>query len=189
MDKTTFFNLALSLIGGGEYTSEAATASPCELWYPIVLREAACRHNWSFSRKTVTLTQQADASYHLPDDCMNILYLRTPSGQKPDSFLIQDRRIIGLPTADPLTLVYTSDSIALAQELPDAYPEFCVGAAYLLAARIARRITGDTREVDLCLREADRQFTLAITRDAQQEKSNKLDSPLLLSTKRRSGFA
>lgn len=183
MDKTTFFNLALSLIGGGEYKTSAATSSPCDLWYPIVLREAACRHNWTFSRKLCTLTQEDDGTYDLPDDCMNVLYLRDASGNKPTSYLIEDR-IIHTDINGTLQLAYTSDAIASLQELPDSAPEFCVGCAYLLAARIARTITGDTREVDLCLREADRQFTLAITRDAQQEKSNKLDSPLLLTRKR-----
>ena len=187
MDKTTFFNLALSLIGGGEYKTSAATSSPCDLWYPVVLREAACRHNWTFSRKLCTLTQQTDGSYHLPDDCMNVLYLRDANGSKPVTYMLQDRKIIS-DFSGPIYLAYTSDAIASLQELPDSAPEFCVGAAYLLAARIARTITGDTREVDLCLREADRQFTLAITRDAQQEKSNKLDSPYL-HTRRSSGFA
>lgn len=187
MDKTTFFNLALSLIGGGEYHSAAATAAPCDLWYPIVLREAACRHNWTFSRKSVILIRQPDGYYILPDDCMNILYLRDESGNKPSSYLVENRRIIGPNLAQQAILVYTSDAIASLQELPDSAPEFCVGCAYLLAARIARKITGDTREIDLCLREADRQFTLAITRDAQQEKSNKLASPLL--PKNRLSFA
>jgi hypothetical protein len=188
MDKTTFFNLALSLLGGGEYHSEAATSSPCDLWYPVVLREAACRHNWSFSRRSASLPLQPDGSYHLPDDCMNILYLRDAAGNKPASYLVEGRSIIGADLGTTATLIYTSDTVASLQELPDSAPEFCVGAAYLLAARIARTITGDTREVDLCLREADRQFTLAITRDAQQEKSNKLEAPYL-PTKRRPNYA
>lgn len=187
MDKTTFFNLALSLIGGGEYTSTAATKSPCDLWYPTVLREAACRHNWSFSRSSATLTMQADGSYHLPADCMNILYLRDTAGNKLPSFLVEGRRIIGTTGADPLTLIYTSDTIASLQELPDSAPEFCVGCAYLLAARIARSITGDIREVDACLSYAESQFQKAITRDASQEKSNKLIAPLLPQNRR--GFA
>lgn len=183
MDKTTFFNLALSLIGGGEYTSSAATKDPCDLWYPIVLREASCRHNWSFCRKVTTLSRQPDGTFHLPADCMNILYFRDPSGSKPLQLLVEDRRVYS-DIADSITLVYQTDAISALQELPDAAPDFTVGCAYLLAARIARKITGDIREVDTCLALAETQFQKAITRDAQQEQSNKMHAPLISANSR-----
>ena len=171
MDKSTLFNMALSLIGGGDYTSDSGHARVCELWYPIVLREAACRCNWTFSRRKATLSRNADGTYTLPSDCMNILYLREGQ-QQPETLLIVGRHIYTSATS-PLNLIYTSSDIADLQELPNESPEFCVGTAYLLAARIARTVAGDMSTADTCEQHAEIQFQKAVARDAQQEHSNK----------------
>lgn len=174
MDKTTVFNLALSLIGESRYVADSGVVNPCELWFPTVLREAGVRHNWTFTRKITTLTRQTDGTYHLPSDCMNIMYLRDSSGMRPSRLTVIDRKC-HTDLSGVATLVYQSSSIIDSQELPDDSPEFCTGVAYLLAARIARAVTGTHDSAEFCEQMAEVQFLKAITRDAQQEASNKTD--------------
>ena len=176
MDKFTLFSCALSHIGAGAYNAKAASANLCEQWLPLVMREAAVRHNWSFSRRLAYLTPQEDGTYLLPDDCMNILYLRDAEEAKPDSLLVVDR-IVHTSATGSLTLVYTSSCVADMQELPDSSPEFCTAVSYLLAARICRSLTGDFSMVEFCEQKAEQQFQKALTRDAQQEHSNKTNKP------------
>lgn len=176
MDKFSLFSCALSHIGAGSYNAKAASAELCDRWYPLVMREAAVRHNWSFSRRLATISPSSDGTYTLPDDCMNILYLRDSSDAKPDSLLVVDRTVHTSATG-PLTLVYTSSTVADLQELPDSSPEFCTAVTYLLAARICRSLTGDFSMVDFCEQKAEQQFQKAIVRDAQQEHSNKTNKP------------
>lgn len=174
MDKTTLFNLALSLVGESRYVADSGVVSPCELWFPTVLREAGVRHNWSFSRKLITLSRQSDGTYHLPSDCMNILFFRDSDGLPPARLVVIDRKV-HTDMAGPATLIYQSCNIIDSQELPDDSPEFCTGVAYLLAARIARTVTGSHDSAEFCESMAEMQFLKAITRDAQQEASNKTD--------------
>lgn len=174
MDKTTLFNLSLSLVGESRYVAESGVVSPCELWFSTVLREAAVRHNWSFSRKLVKLSRQQDGTYHLPDDCMNIMFFRDDCGLCPARLTVIDRKIHTDMTGQA-TLVYQSSNIIDSQQLPDDSPEFCTGVAYLLAARIARTVTGTHDSAEFCESMAEMQFLKAITRDAQQEASNKTD--------------
>lgn len=175
MDKTTLFNLALSLIGEARYTEQAGVQHPCELWYPLVMREASVRHNWSFARRLTRLTRQADGTYHLPADCMNILYFRdATSRSRPSAYTLIGRQV-HTDLTGPVLCVYQTDTVATMQELPDSSPEFCTAVAYLLAARVSRRITGGYESAEFCEQMAEVQFLKAITRDAQAEASNKTD--------------
>ena len=175
MDKTTLFNQALSLIGAGRYQQGSGVQSPCELWLPLVLREATVRHNWSFARRVTTITPEADGTYHLPADCMNPLYFRDPTtGALPARYIVIGRHIHTDHTG-PARLIYQSDAIATHQELPDSSPEFCTAVAYLLAARISRECTGTHDAAAHCEQMAEIQFEKAITRDAQADASNKAD--------------
>ncbi len=178
MDKYTIFSCALSHIGAGAYNEKAASADLCERWYPLVMREAAVRHNWSFSRRIAYLVPNDDGTYTLPDDCMNILYLRDSAGSKPDTLLVTDRTV-HTSASGQLSLAYTSSTVADMQELPDSSPEFCTAVTYLLAARICRSLIGDFSMVDFCEQKAEMQFQRAITRDAQQEHSNKTNKPFV----------
>lgn len=175
MDKTTLFNMALSLLGESRYVEQAGVQHPCELWYPTVMREAGVRHNWSFSRRITTLDRQPDGTYHLPPDCMNILFFRDASSNaRPASVTVTGRKI-HTDLRGKATLVYQTDCVATMQELPNDSPEFCTAVAYLLAARISRRVTGGYESAQFCEEMAEMQFLKAITRDAQQEASNKTD--------------
>ena len=184
MDKNTLFSCALSHIGAGDYNENAASSALCEKWYPLVMREAAVRHNWSFSRRLITLSRQTDGTYTLPADCMNILFMRDPDGNKPDTLTIVDRIVYTDLTGD-ITLVYTSSKVADLQELPDSFPEFCIAVTYLLAARLARPLAGDHELVAFCQQQAELQFQKAIVRDTQQEYSNKTNKPFLRQVLRR----
>lgn len=185
MDKNTLFSCALSHIGAGDYNENAASAALCEKWYPLVMREAAVRHNWSFSRRMASLSRQEDGTYVLPPDCMNILFMRDADGNKPNDLTIVDRTIHTDLTGD-ITLVYTSSKVADLQELPDSSPEFCIAVTYLLAARLARPLAGDHEMVSFCQQQAEMQFQKALVRDTQQEYSNKTNKPFLRQVFKRS---
>lgn len=173
MDKYTAYQRALSQIGGGDYTPGAGTEHPCDQWWPLVLREACSRYNWSFTRRIAHLAQQEDGTWHLPADCLTILSCTDCHRRRP-SYIIPTGRILHTDLSGELTLLYTSDYTASMQELPDSSPEFCSGVIFLLAARAARTITGDTNVATYCETQSEKYFQRAITRDAQSEASNKL---------------
>lgn len=175
MEKTTLFNLALSHIGGGAYEQGSGVESPCELWYPIVLREAAVRHDWNFARRLITIHPEADGTYHLPVDCMNPLEFKDATSHAiPAEYRIVGRYIHTSLTG-AATLLYQSDFTATHQLLPDEAPEYCVAVSYLLAARVARTITGTTEAALQCEELAEVQFTKLLNREAFADASNKTD--------------
>lgn len=174
MDKLTIFNSALSLIGAGRYEPASGPQQPIDLHYPQVLREASCRYNWSFTRRVRAIDPLEDGTYPLPPDCLSVLYFRQKDGNRRPSWIVTEGRRIHTDITGTANLVYTTDIIHSAQELPDSQPEFCQGVICLLASRIAREITSSTQEADRLANESEKHFMRAITHDAQAEASNKI---------------
>ena len=182
MDKASVFNAALSMLGDYEYRERAGTQHPCDRWYPLVLRQANARYNWSFAAVEKNLTPvhtNAEQSvFEYPRDCLS--YTRVTNldtGRRADN----PRRIGCFIHTEPCTgirLTYTSNCLETMQHLPDDMPEYCLAVIELLAARIAPVITGDPSLAPRFESLAEQHFMQAVTRDAQQLASNK-QNPLI----------
>ena len=179
MDKMTVYRSALALVDGKDYVENSPTQDPLDLFYPQVLRYANARYNWSFTRAAKTLRREETSplpntsAFKLPADVLNIQYIRDAAGRRVNTVqILGSQRLLLTEPAGTITLVYTSDKIAVDQELPDSSPEFCQAVICLLAARIAPKIQGTAQNVAGLEAMAEQEFMKALTRDAQQEASN-----------------
>lgn len=179
MDKMTVYRSALALVDGKDYVENSATQDPLDLFYPQVLKYANARYNWSFTRAAKKLHKETSSPYSrssafkLPADVLNIQYIMDAAGRRVNTIqILGSQRLLVTEPATDITLVYTSDKIAVDQELPDTAPEFCQGVICLLAARIAPKIQGNAQNVAALEAMAEQEFMKALTRDTQQEASN-----------------
>ncbi|MBR4309951.1 MAG: hypothetical protein IKT79_02885 [Akkermansia sp.] len=182
MDRASVYNAALSMLGDYEYRERAGTQHPCDRWYPLVLRQANARYNWSFAAAQKQLTPIRSNAEHsvfeYPKDCLTYTrIINLDTGRRADN----PRRLGPFIYTEPcsaILITYTSNRLASMQYLPDDMPEYCLGVIELLAARIAPVITGNPSLSSQFESLAEQHFMQAITRDAQQLASNK-QNPLI----------
>lgn len=141
MDKVSFFNQALGLLGEAEYVAGTPGFDACNLWWPDVMREMLRSGAWSFATKERTLDyNEREAGYVLPQGCLRLLWVGA------DRYVILGRVV--RPEVDAregLKVRYVCDELAQVEHLPSVSPRFIHAVRLLLAARIAPRVTGDVR--------------------------------------------
>lgn len=179
MDKATACQHALALLGEINFEKHTAPSSICHSLYTDVVRYANNAAHWSFARTHRTLTPLSSSSssiraYRIPADCLKIISLtNTATGQKIPHWQIYSGIIeIDSPSADTLTLTYTSDLLSAQQNLPDQAPHFCQYIIHLLAARLAPTITGQLELATHFEQKAALILAQAIYADARQQSSN-----------------
>lgn len=176
MDKTTVCTLALSRLGEQEYKEDTATFKPCEKWYTFVLRRAAARYNWTFTKRRVVLARDEESGrYEYPLDCLKLVKFWSGGEEVRDVELRADGIYVtgeeGKAPPGELEVTYQSDLVGLKGELPDKAPEFCEGVICMLASRVAMELGTQGQLSQVLAEEAERHFADAIATDRQQDWS------------------
>lgn len=179
MDRGSVYRFALSRIGEQEFKEGTPTARACERWYLFVLRRAAARYNWTFSKVTETLKKEESVEdgfnrFPYPLGCLKITRFLTAAGREvSEPRLFADGIYVPADECpEVLRVEYQSDLTALKGELPDRCPEFCDGVICLLASRLAMELTSHAQLAEALAVEAERHFAGAIATDRQQDWSN-----------------
>ncbi len=171
----TIYELALNALGEKGFKAGSPNEKPLEIEFKSVLREAISRYAWNFAKKLHRASSAQDGRYALPLDCMRVLEVRhAESLDKVRGYqLIGDTlSLIGDTSSGELDIIYISDEAAVIGEIPDRYPAFCRAVVYLLASRASMAITGNLNIQQIMEEQANRHFTIAITKDRQQDASN-----------------
>ena len=145
--ETKICNLALSRLGSLrilDISEDSVEGRACALQYPIVRDELLRLHRWSFATRRETLTALATPpafgwgrQYTLPEDCLRVQELNGWDDMSiPRRWEIEGRMLL---TDDTVAQIkYTFRETA-----PSKYDAlFISGFSCLLAARIAKDITG-----------------------------------------------
>lgn len=153
--KVAICNMALGALGVGDEIASiderSAEARACRIFYDETLKEVLRDHAWPFATKIVALALVEEApsdewgyAYRYPTDC--VMMRRILSGQRldtratrvPNRIIADDAGQLILTDAAEAELEYTM-IISDSQRLP---PDFTAAFAYLLAVRIAPKVTG-----------------------------------------------
>lgn len=179
MDRVSVYRFALSRIGEQEFKEGTPTARACGRWFQFVLRRAAARYNWTFSKFATTLDKVSEGEdgfnrFPYPPDCLKLTRFLTAEGREVSEPRLFADGIYAPADECPevLRVEYQSDLTALKGELPDRCPEFCDGVVCLLASRLAMELTGHAQLAEALAVEAERHLAGAIATDRQQDWSN-----------------
>lgn len=139
MDKVSFFNQVLQLLGDREYKVGTPGSDACDLWFTDVMREALRFGSWSFAtEERVLKRKEGESGFILPQDCLRLTYVGARR------FMKHGRRIFPEDNdMEELTVRYVSDKYAQIEHVPEMEPRFVQGVRQLLAARIVGRLEGD----------------------------------------------
>ena len=96
-DPVRIANMALAHVGNSEGIESltelnSPAAAQCNLWYDAARLQALEAHNWSFARKSLTLSTHDVAApdkrwayrYQMPVDCVAARMIENPAGLKAD---------------------------------------------------------------------------------------------------------
>lgn len=163
---TVIANMALGHIGSkGEIVTLGSDGSEeddaCNFWYNIARKEVLEIHNWGFARKRAALTAHADDPdevnwayrFQYPSDALIIRRIVSPYGYVGDRvpFEIElsddDTEKTILCNLDTATAVYTFDCTTTTMFTPS----FDNTLSWLLAAKVAFRLTGDRQIERQCM--------------------------------------
>lgn len=171
MDKVTFFEQSLHILGDREYKRDSPTGRECDLWFPTVLKEALNYGAWSFAARRRVLEADESGAYLLPEDCLRPLKINHSCFELVGRYIYLNRLFQPAPD-DGLELTYISDSMGRAETLPDTSPLFLRGLSLLLSARMASKLTGQP-QLAFSLEEAARSTLMdALHQDALSQHSN-----------------
>lgn len=152
---TEICNMALSHLGVGKeiasLTEASQEAAACNRFYEQTLDEMLRVFNWGFATKIIAAelveqdpNEEWTFAYRYPTDCLNVR--RVLSGSRNDHR--QSRVPYKISSSDEGGLIFTDLEEAeieytFRQTNPQYYtPGFTMAFSYLLAARIAPRVTG-----------------------------------------------
>lgn len=167
MDKVTFFNQALQLIGDRQYKEGTPGYEACNLWFPDVMREALAYGAWSFATVRRELVAEREPGvFLLPEECVNLLRVGARRFEKRGWRIYVD----GEPSK--VDVWYVSDDLARGEHLPKGAPRFVQGVRELLAARITGKLEGDVGKAVQLERVAWDTLTEALHDDVTQYASN-----------------
>ena len=168
MDKVTFFQQVLQLVGDRQYVEGTPGYEACNLWFPDVMREALKFGAWSFARVGRTLEkEEGRKGFRLPEECLRLLKVGA------ERFRMLGRVI--LPEDEELReleVEYVSDDLARGEHWPGWEPRFVQGVRLLLAGRITARLEGDVGKAVQLERMAWESLEDALHDDVVQYASN-----------------
>lgn len=172
MDKGAFHSAALSLLGIPEHLPGTEEEKVCTLHSQQVILRALDYARWSFATKETRVLLDGGIG-DLPHDCLRV------QGCSLERWQIRGRRIVnkGEGGEESCTLSYTSDAYAQAVALPEHEPFFNEACIYLLAARVAPRLTTNFQLAQALEQRAMDFLYQASLRDAQATSSNDQKPP------------
>lgn len=170
MDKATVCNMALRLLGEHEYVPGTPGHDACELFFAQVYKEVLSAGYWTFARRKVKLTQDAQGRYPLPHDCLNVEGLSGVLhwGVYGDCIVPNNRWDV----VDEVWVTYTSSTLANREEVPDRNAAFIRALVCHLAAACCVAVTNDERRRQGLEQEYQVWLNAAMTQDAKQDNSN-----------------
>lgn len=167
MDKISFFNMTLHLLGDREYFRDTPSGIECDLWFPQVYHDALSYGAWSFSSKLIDISKNKHSRFDLPEDCIRVLSVSL------DRFSLVGREIVpNHPKTETITLRYISNDLAKQETLPEQEPKFTRALSLLLASRIAIKITSSQQLAILLEQQANEALRDALHHNVSQFASN-----------------